>query len=91
MLNNFRIAETDSFQKEINRPEFQKLYKKIKNYVYPQIKNNPYFGINIKKLKGEFSDFYRYRIGNYRLFYKINNEDVIIFIVTIKHRKESYR
>ncbi|MCK5148039.1 type II toxin-antitoxin system RelE/ParE family toxin [bacterium] len=90
-MNNFRIAETDSFQKEINRPEFQKLYKKIKNYVYPQIKNNPYFGINIKKLKGEFSDFYRYRIGNYRLFYKINNEDVIIFIVTIKHRKESYR
>ncbi len=89
-MDDFKIAETDSFVKKINKSEYKRLYKKIVNYVYPMLKRNPYFGPNIKRLKGEFSDFYRYRIGDYRLFYKIENDKIIIFIVDIKHRKEAY-
>lgn len=89
-MDNFKIAETDSFVKKINESEFKKLYKKIQNYVYPMLKRNPYFGPNIKRLKGEFSDFYRYRIGDYRLFYKIENDKILIFIADIKHRKDAY-
>ena len=89
-LGNFQIAETKSFQKEIQRPEFANVYKKLRNFVYPQLRSNPFFGPNIKKLKGEFEDFYRFRIGNYRLFYKIDENKVIVFIVKLKHRKESY-
>ena len=40
-----------------------------------------------KKLKGEFESYYRYRIGNYRLFYLIDNEQVLIVIVDLKQEK----
>ncbi|MDD5569323.1 MAG: type II toxin-antitoxin system RelE/ParE family toxin [Candidatus Pacebacteria bacterium] len=90
MFANFNIAETESFQKLIKTHPFSSLYPKIKDYVYPRLRQNPFFGPNIKKLKGDFSSFYRYRIGNHRLFYTINSEKVLVFIVTIKDRKDSY-
>lgn len=89
-MDNFKIAETDSFVKKILKSEYKRLYKKIENYVYPMLMRNPYFGPNIKRLKGELSEFYRYRIGEYRLFYKIEEDKILIFIVDIKHRKDAY-
>lgn len=89
-LSNFKIAETKSFQKVIQQPELNNFYQRIKKVVYPQLKSNPFFGPNIKKLSGEFEGLYRYRIGNYRLFYKIDKGRVIVFILTIKQRKDAY-
>lgn len=89
-MNNYKIAETESFTRKIEKPEFNKLKKKIRNYVYPMLKRNPYFGPNIKRLKAQYSGYYRYRIGDYRLFYKINKEEIIIFIIDIDHRKNEY-
>jgi len=43
-----------------------------------------------QKLKGEYEAFYRYRIGNYRLFYQVNKNRVTVFIITLLHRKDSY-
>jgi mRNA interferase RelE/StbE len=90
LFHNYEIAETTSFQKEIKKIGSLNIYSKIKNVVYPQLKKNPYFGSNIKKLKGEFDGVYRFRIGDYRLFYKIDKEKVIIFILSLKPRKDSY-
>jgi len=89
-LDDFKIAETDSFVKMVGKSKFNRLYKKINEYVYPMLRRNPYFGPNIKRLKGQYSDYYRYRIGDYRLFYKIDEEKILIFIIDIKHRKEAY-
>jgi len=88
-LSDFEIAETKTFEK-IKIKVDDKLYSKIKNFVYPQLKSNPYYGTNIKKLKGEFEGYYRYRIGNYRLFYLIENEKVLIVIVDLRHRQSAY-
>jgi len=90
LSDNFQIAETESFIKEIEKSQYKKLYKKIIDYVYPILKKNPYFGPNIKKLKGNYSDYYRYRLGDYRLLYKVDNEKIIIFIIDIRNRKEVY-
>ncbi|OHD05986.1 MAG: hypothetical protein A2Y34_11245 [Spirochaetes bacterium GWC1_27_15] len=60
MLNNFKIAETNFYKEKINKTQFKRFYTKIKDYVYPILKNNPYFGKNVKKLKGEFEGIYRY-------------------------------
>jgi mRNA interferase RelE/StbE len=88
-LSDFQIAETKTFQKEKNKLD-AKFYKKIKDIVYPQLKQNPFFGNNIKKLKGEFEGVYRYRFGNYRLFYTIEKEKIIVAILDIKHRQKAY-
>lgn len=91
LLNNFEIAETESFISKIKETKYKKIYKKIREYIYPQLKLNPFFGNNIKKLKGEFEGVYRYRIGDYRLFYQIKNKQVLIIILDISERKDSYR
>lgn len=90
-MASFKIAETDTFEKKIKGPEYKSLYRKISDYVYPILRENPFFGPNIKKLKGEYKDLYRYRIGDYRLFYKISEESVIIFILDIEARKDTYK
>jgi len=39
------------------------------------------FGPNIKRLKGKLSSIYRFRIGNYRLFYTIDSEKKLVFML----------
>ena len=90
-MTKYRIAETETFEKKIKSTKYKFLYKKIKEYVYPMLRKNPYFGSNIKKLKGNYKDLYRFRIGDYRLFYKISEDTVIVFIVDIEARKDTYR
>ena len=87
---NFQIAESKTFEKVKKKIDSQ-LYTKIKNIVYPQLKSNPYFGTNIKKLTGGFEGYYRYRIGSYRLFYLIENEKVLVVIIDLKHRQNAYK
>jgi mRNA interferase RelE/StbE len=90
LSNRFEIAETVTFQKAVNKPEFRKIYEKIRVYIYPQLRDNPYFGRNIKKLKGDLNDVYRYRIGDYRLFYSIDEKRIIVFVMDIIDRKDAY-
>lgn len=90
-MANFKIAETETFEKKIQSSQYKFLYKKIQHYIYPLLRENPYFGPNIKKLKGEYKEIYRFRIGDYRLFYTISEETVIIFILDIENRKDDYK
>jgi len=89
-LSRFQIAELELFEKAKSQIT-QKLYEKIKNFIYPQLRENPFFGANIKKLKGEFEEYYRYRLGDYRLFYAIENEKVLVVIIDIKKRDKAYK
>lgn len=89
-MSEFRIAETKVFIKKIEKREFLDVYPKIKNKVYPQLKLDPIFGINIKKLKGEYSDFYRFRIGKFRLIFTVDLSEKIIYITDLQLRKDAY-
>jgi len=42
-------------------------------------------------LVGEFSGFLRYRIGNYRVICELKNNELIVLVIEIGHRKEVYR
>ena len=43
-----------------------------------------------KSLVGDKSDLWRYRIGNYRLLCKIEDEKVTILVLEVGHRKSIY-
>jgi mRNA interferase RelE/StbE len=88
-LYDFQIAETKNFEK-IKQKIDHKLYIKIVNNVYPQLKSNPFYGTNIKKLKGKFEGYYRYRVGKYRLFYLIEDDKVLVIVTDFRHRQNSY-
>ncbi len=44
-----------------------------------------------KALQGMHNDKWRYRVGNYRLLAKIQDEKVLITLVEIGHRKDVYK
>ena len=93
-MNKYRIFETDEFLKRIEKLDPQNktfIKKKLTSYVYPQIKLEPFFGKNIKKLKDYVPDTWRYRIGKVRIFYTLDQDEKIIYILTIDHRKDAYR
>ncbi len=46
--------------------------------------------LGCKKLKG--TEFYRIRIGDYRVIYKIEEDDILlILVIRIGHRKDIYK
>ncbi len=40
-----------------------------------------------KALKGNLKDYWRYRVGNYRILADIKDEEIKIIIINIGHRK----
>ena len=88
----FRVFETDEFKKALSRlGSLRCLPKKLAAYVYPQLRQGPYFGPNIRKLQGFTPDTRRYRIGPYRLFYSVDEDARIVFLLTVDDRKDAYR
>jgi mRNA interferase RelE/StbE len=92
-LTDFRIFETEQFQKDLKqivRSGMPKLMDKLHAYVYPQLRSNPVTGANIKRLKGSYSDLWRYRIGAWRFFYKIDEKRRIVSMIAASHRSSAY-
>jgi len=93
-LSDFRIFETDECAKQFKKLSSRDasfLRGKLDSYVYPQIKTETFWGANIKKLQGYSPATWRYRIGKFRLFYIVDSEERIVFILTIDDRKDAYR
>ncbi len=63
---------------------------KLNAYIYPQLSKEANCGLNIKKLKNSSPPTWRYRIGNYRIFYEIDETESIVFILSIDQRKDAY-
>ena len=88
-MSKYQIAETKTFLKAKATID-KKLYVKIENFIYPQLRENPHYGTNIKKLKGKLEGYYKYKVGNYRLFYLIEDQKLIAVVVDFRHRQQTY-
>ena len=52
---------------------------------------NPLFGPNITKLRGEYAGQYRYRVGSYRILYSVDTQRRRCIITGIYRRGRAYR
>lgn len=89
----YEIFETQEFLKSIEKlqkKEAKIIEKKLESYVYPQLREEPHFGANIKKLRGYSPDTWRYRIGNFRVFYTIDEDDNLVILLVVENRKDAY-
>lgn len=89
----YKIFETENFIKRLEKMDQhikRNLYAKLSQSVYPQLRKEPRYGINIKKLKHYSPETWRYRLGNYRLFYEIEEDVKIIDIIAIETRQNAY-
>ena len=92
-MSDFRVFETAQFLddlEKISAARREKISSKLRGLVYPQLREQPYFGTNIKKLKGFKPETWRYRIGSYRFFYIIDDKEKIVFMVAADTRQQSY-
>jgi mRNA interferase RelE/StbE len=58
---------------------------------FDDLSQDPYKSPNIKKLKGDLEISWRYRVGDYRVVYIVDEQNRNILISIIAHRRESYR
>ena len=43
-----------------------------------------------KQLKGKLKEFWRYRVGDYRIITKITDQEITILVLKVAHRKDVY-
>ena len=65
--------------------------KRIINKIKILSKNPQSLANNIKKLKGKYNEYYRLRVGNYRIIYSEERDHLTILIVRIGHRRKIYQ
>ena len=90
----YDLFETDEFLKSIEKLQKNDkalIKNKLNVYVYPQLRSEPHFGINIKKLRGYSTDTWRYRVGNYRIFYTIYENEHLVLLLVVENRAKAYR
>jgi mRNA interferase RelE/StbE len=57
---------------------------------FAQLERDPRRGNNIKRLKGELSGRLRYRVGDWRVIYRIDDTPRQVHVLVIAHRSEVY-
>ena len=81
----YKVEVIPSTQKDLDNLE-KKFFIQIKNKIN-SLKFNPR-PANCLKLTAE--EGYRLRSGDYRILYRIDDKNKIVYIYRVKHRKESY-
>ena len=93
MSRDYRIFETERFQKDIKELDLggnRRVLEKLRTIVYVQLRRQPHFGSQIKKLKGYTPETWRYRIGVWRFFYEVDDVEMIVFLIAASHRGSAY-
>lgn len=76
------------------RKEFERLPVKVRGRVVEALQllaQNPYSELlKVKKLK-DAQDLFRIRIGDYRVLYELQNEQLLVLVIKVGHRREVYR
>ncbi|HBY19878.1 MAG TPA: type II toxin-antitoxin system RelE/ParE family toxin [Clostridiales bacterium] len=65
--------------------------KRLINKALEDIKRSPYQGTNIKKMQGNQTDTYRYRVGDIRILYTTNQRRVLVYVLAIGNRGDIYK
>lgn len=70
---------------KLDKPTGRRIVERI-NWLAENVDN-----IKLEALSGDLAEFYKLRVGNYRVIYEIFQDEKIILIHQIGHRREIYR
>jgi mRNA interferase RelE/StbE len=57
---------------------------------FNQLKETPRQHPNITALKGALSGRYRFRLGDYRIIYRVDDAQRLVIVDIIAHRRDAY-
>ena len=89
-MKRYKLVYSKDFQKIFKKldPTVQRL---VASYIKHNLENADDPRIHGKALIGDKKGLWRYRIGNYRLIVEIQDDKLIILILTFGHRKDIYK
>lgn len=83
----WKIEFIPAAEKELARLD-KEAAREIKRFLRDRVAPNPKaFG---KDLKGQLRDFWRWRVGDYRILGRIEEDKVLVLIVHVGHRRNVY-
>ncbi|HEX8323170.1 MAG TPA: type II toxin-antitoxin system RelE/ParE family toxin [Tepidisphaeraceae bacterium] len=77
--------EAQRFYENADKPVAKKLAR-----CFAALEREPRRGNGVKPLKGQFAGAYRYRVGDLRVVYTVNDNAVTVYVVTIAKRSDVY-
>ena len=86
-MNSYDIQWKKSAEKDLLGSDYKQIPRIIKSI--ESLAKNP-LSKQYRKLQGT-ENFYRIRVGNYRVIYQVDNQANILIIYYVRHRREAYR
>ncbi len=91
------MAEKEVWEINLTRPAekvYDKAFSDIRQRLddcFENLEQNPLYGNNIKALTGKLKGLYRYRIGDWRVIYRLKREQHLVEIIAILPRGDAYK
>jgi len=83
----YKVEYAKSVAKDL-KPLPKALRAKAIDVIENHLADDPYQG---KALVGPYKGLYRFRIGDYRIIYSVEDDRLVVFVLRIRHRKDAYR
>lgn len=85
MYKIFYLDSVEADLKKLDKPVQKRILDKLEKILAQDPK-----GLG-RPLTGLFSGLWKYRIGDYRVIYKIAEKEILVVVARIGHRKDIYR
>ena len=85
MYKVFYLDSVEEDLKKLDRSLRKRILDKIEKYL---AKDPKHLG---KALTGQFKGFWRYRVGDFRVIYRIAESEILVLVARIGHRKNIYK
>jgi len=91
------VAQKEVWEIVLTRPAEKTYGRAIKDMrqrfdgCFEDLEKNPLYGNNIKALTGRLKGLYRYRVGEWRVIYRLKIEKQVVEIIAILPRGDAYK
>jgi len=86
MFDVILLPDAEKAYRSATRPLARKLAR-----CFAQLERDPRQHRNITALSGPLAGYWRYRVGDYRVIYQIDDSAQTVYVSRIAHRREAYR
>jgi mRNA interferase RelE/StbE len=83
----YRVIIPRPVQKQLDKLKGDDRDRSLKSILGLKTNPRPHGCVKLKRYDNE----YRIRVGNYRIRYEVDDRNVTVLLLHIKHRKDSYK
>jgi mRNA interferase RelE/StbE len=86
----YKIVSTAAFEKSLSKLN-QDIAKRVIKWIIDNLENTTNPKSKGKQLRYNLKNYWRYRIGDYRLLVEIVENELVLRLITVAHRSKVYK